>query len=128
MNRAELNRLHTKIFETATEVFNTLGQGLELQVYRTCLLHELRINGLLYKRDVNFPVYYKELKTPHDLPVEILVENMVIVELTNETVISPMKIAAMQTKLKICGKRMGIIISFQCAAITDGYRKVVAAV
>ncbi len=52
MNRAELNKLHTRIFEAASEVYSELGQGLDVQIYHTCFLHELRLQGLLFKRDV----------------------------------------------------------------------------
>ncbi|KAF0195655.1 MAG: hypothetical protein FD166_2828 [Bacteroidetes bacterium] len=124
MNRADLNRLHTKVFEAASEVFTELGPGLDEQIYRSCFLHELRLQGLMFKRDVLFPVYYKELKTSNELKAEILVENQMIVEVSNDQEISPLMISGMQSKLKIAGKRLGIIITFNCQSITDGYRKI----
>lgn len=125
MNRADLNRLHTKVFEAASDVFSEIGPGLDEQIYRSCLLHELRLKGLMFKKDVAFPVYYKELKTSHEIKAEILVENQLIIELTDSNEISPLKTSALQSKLKIAGKRLGVIITFNVTNITEGYRKVV---
>lgn len=125
MNRAELNRLHTKVFEAASDVFSEIGPGLDEQIYRSCLMHELRLKGLMFKRDVAFPVYYKELKTSHEIKAEILVENQLIIELIDTSEINLQRISALQSKLKIAGKRLGVIITFNVSNITDGYRKVV---
>lgn len=125
MNRAEINRLHTRIFEAASEVYTELGQGLDLQIYYTCFLHELRLKGLMFKRDVAFPVYYKEIKTNKEIFAEILVENQVIVELKPDIEIAELQMNAMLSKLKIARKRMGIIITFNAPGVTEGYRKII---
>ncbi|HOP13998.1 GxxExxY protein [Lentimicrobium sp.] len=124
MNRAELNKLHTRIFEAASEVYSELGQGLDVQIYHTCFLHELRLQGLLFKRDVAFPVYYKDIKTSKEIIVDILVENQAIVEIQSEREISLLQLHSLQSKLKISGKRMGIIITFNAPGVIEGYRKV----
>lgn len=125
MNRAELNRLHTKVFEAASDVFSEIGPGLDSQIYRSCLMHELRLKGLMFKREVAFPVFYKELKTSHEIKAEILVENQLIIELTDSSEISQLKISSLQSKLKIAGKRLGVIITFNVSNIIEGYRKVI---
>ncbi len=124
MNRSELNRLHTKVFEAAAEVHSELGPGLDEEIYRTCFLHELRLHGLFFKRDARFPVFYKELKTSQEIKAEVLVESQVIVEIVSDPEINALKISGMQSKLKATGKRIGILITFNCQSITDGYRKV----
>lgn len=124
MNRAELNKLHTRIFEAASEVYSELGQGLDVQIYHTCFLHELRLKGLLFKRDVAFPVYYKGIKTNKEIIVDILVGNQAIVEIRSEREISLLQLHSLQSKLKISGKRMGIIITFNAPGVVEGYRKV----
>lgn len=124
MNRAELNKLHTRIFESASEVYSVLGPGLDTQIYHTCFQHELRMHGLMFKKDVLFPVIYKEIKTSHELKVELLVENQVLVEIKNtETILQP-DVTKMTSKLKITGRKMGIIITFNASGIIEGYRKV----
>lgn len=124
MNRADLNRLHTKVFEAAAEVHSVLGPGLDEEIYRSCFQHELRLHGLLFKRDARFPVFYKDIKTTQEIKAEMLVENHIIVEITSDPEINPLRISGMQSKLKATGRRVGILITFNCHNITDGYRKV----
>lgn len=123
MNRAELNKAHTKIFEAATDVYSLIGPGLPYNLYRACLMHELRLKGLMYKKDVIFPVMYKDYKVS-ELAIEILVENNIIIELLTDNEILPFHVASMQSKLKITGLRLGIIITFNSLNIIDGYRKI----
>lgn len=123
MNRAELNKAHTKIFEAATEVYSITGPGLPLHVHRACMLHELRLKGLLFKKDVLFPVIYKDYKAA-ELSIELVIENSIIIDLINESEINALNIASMQSKLKLTGLRMGIIITFNSLSIVDGYRKI----
>ena len=124
MTRAEQNRIHTRVYEAASEVYTELGQGLELSVYYTCFLHELRLKGLLFKRDVAFPVHYKGIKTSKEIFAGILIENQVIVELSDGSPISDLQISGLSSKIKIAHKRMGILITFNAPSVTEGYRKV----
>jgi GxxExxY protein len=123
MNRAELNKAHTKIFEAATEVHSLTGPGLPLHVHRACMLHEMRLKGLLFKKDVVFPVIYKDYKAA-EIVFELIIENSIILDLLSETEINALHIASMQSKLKLTGLRMGIIITFNSLSIIDGYRKI----
>lgn len=123
MSRAELSKVHTKIFEAAAEVHSILGPGLPSPVYRSSLLHEFRIKGLMFKKDVCFPVIYKDHKAG-EIVIEFLVENNIIIDCMQHTEITQLHIASMQSKLKLTGMRMGIIITFNTLNIIDGYRKV----
>ncbi|MBW6489833.1 MAG: GxxExxY protein [Lentimicrobium sp.] len=125
MNRAELNKLHTRIFDSANEVYSELGPGLDQNLYYSCFQHELRLQGLMFKKDVYFPVFYKNLKTSHNIKADILIENQVIVELISEPLIAASRLITMQSILKIAEKRMGIILTFNAPAMIEGYRKVI---
>lgn len=123
MNRSELNKAHTKIFEAATEVYSLTGPGLPLSVHRSCLLHELRLKGMLFKKDVVFPIIYKDYKAA-ELVLELIIENNIILDMISDFEINQNHLAAMQSKLKLTGLRMGIIITFNSLSIIDGYRKI----
>lgn len=123
MNRAELNKAHTKIFESAAEVHTITGPGLPHSIHKACMLQELRLKGLMFKKDVIFPVIYKDLKAA-EISIELLVENSIILDIVCGVEITQLEIAAMQSKLKVTGLRMGIIINFNCLSIIDGYRKI----
>lgn len=123
MNRAEINRVHTQIFEAATEVYNLLGPGLSASAYRSCFLHELRLKDVLFKKDVIFPVIYKGYKAG-EMKVDVVIENNVLVEFLPDHEINAFHIASMQSQLRLSGFRMGILITFNTLNMIDGYRKV----
>ena len=123
MNRAELNKVHTKVFEAVSEVHSFLGPGLDNPVYKSALLHELRHKGLLFKKDVVFPLSYKLFKAG-ELVIEVLIENNIILQIIRETEITDLHLAGLQSKLKHTGLRMGIIVTFNTLNIIEGYRKV----
>lgn len=123
MSRAELSKIHTKIFEAATEVHTLMGPGLPAKVYKTCIQHELRIKNLMFRKEVLFPAIYKDYKAG-ELIVETLIENSTILEIISDPLITPLHIAALQSKLKITKLRMGIIITFNTLNMIEGYRKI----
>lgn len=124
MSKAEQNRIHTRIFEAASEIYANLGQGLDSEIYLTCFMHELRLKGLLFKRGVTFPVFYKNIKTNREIMVDLVVENQVLVEVCSGEAVTPLQTNGMLSKLKIAGRRMGILITFNALSVTEGYRKV----
>lgn len=77
----------------------------------------------MFRKEVVFPVIYKDHKAG-EMIVETLIENSTILEIINDSVITPLHLASMQSKLKITKLRMGIIITFNTLNITDGYRKI----
>lgn len=125
MNKAELNKIHTKIFEAATDILSILGPGMPACIYRSAILHELRLKGLLVKKDIPFSVIYKDYKTG-EINIDLLIENSIMLDIIDNTEISLLNIAQMQSKLKITQLRMGIVVTFNTLNIIDGYRKVLA--
>ncbi|MFA6950826.1 MAG: GxxExxY protein [Lentimicrobiaceae bacterium] len=123
MNRAEINKVHTQIFEAATEVYNLLGPGLPPATYRSCFLHELRLKDVLFKKDVIFPIIFKGYKAG-EIKIDVVVENNVMVEFLPDPEIIALHIASLQSKLKLSGFRMGILITFNTLNMIDGYRKI----
>ncbi|GAB1403276.1 PD-(D/E)XK nuclease superfamily protein [anaerobic digester metagenome] len=124
MNKAELNRIHTRIFDAASEIYANLGQGLDTEIYLTCFMHELRLRGLLFKRGVAFPVIYKNIKTNREIIIDLMVENQLLIEVTSLDCITALQMSGMLNKLKIADKRMGILLTFNASSVTEGYRKI----
>lgn len=62
------------------EVYNTLGPGLLESVYTAALTIELMDKGLIVKREVPVPVFYKERKLELGFRIDLLVNDKVIIE------------------------------------------------
>ncbi|MDF1612028.1 GxxExxY protein [Stygiobacter electus] len=113
-----INSLAYKIVGCAIEVHKNLGPGLLESVYELCLIDELKNNGLKVESQIYLPVIYKGEKIGHDLKLDLLVEDLIIVENKSVEVMLPLFSAQLLTYLKLTNKPKGLLINFNCENIT----------
>jgi len=118
-------RIAHGIVASAFAVHSALGPGLLEGIYETCFCHELRKQGLLYKRQVSVPVVYDGITFDEGLRLDVLVEDTVICELKAAERMSPLFLSQLLTQLKLTGKRLGFLINFNVPVIKDGLKRVV---
>ena len=63
------------------DAYVAMGPGLLESVYEEVLCYLLVERGLSIKRQVDVPVYFREMKLQSSLRLDILVENQIIIEL-----------------------------------------------
>jgi GxxExxY protein len=119
------NELTERIIGAAIEVHRHLGPGLLESAYEECLCHELKLNGLEFKRQVGLPVCYKGLHLDCAYRLDLLVEDLVIVEIKAIDDLVPIHHAQLLTYLKAAGKRVGLLINFNVPMLKDGLKRVV---
>lgn len=118
------NEITEKIIGAAIEVHRQLGPGLLESVYEECLCYELNQQGLQFKRQLEVPVIYKGLKLDCGYRVDLLVEDAVIVEIKSAESLPPVFAAQLLTYLKICRKRVGLLINFNVPVLRNGLKRV----
>lgn len=107
------------------DVYNTLGAGLLESVYVSALEYELTEKSLSVKREVPVPVNYKSVKLDLGFRLDLLVEDKVIIEVKSVENLTEVHHKQVLTYLKITGLKLGILVNFNVAQITDGiFRKV----
>lgn len=114
-----INDLAYQIVGCAIEVHKHLGPGLLESVYEKCLIQELLDQKLQVKSQVYVPIEYKNSILEHDLKLDILVENLIIVELKAVEVMIPVYKAQLLSYLKLTGKPKGLLINFHTENITN---------
>ncbi len=70
----EINQITEKIIGLAIEIHKTLGPGLLESAYEECLCYELAKTKIHFRRQVDLPVVYKEVKLDCGYRLDILVE------------------------------------------------------
>lgn len=125
MTRTELNRISAEIFDAARQVHQHLGPGFASEVYMACLHHELRLKGLKFRKQAQFPLIYKGVTLPMTLTLNTVVEEEIPINIVDSEEIQPIQQQHMLSQLKLCNKRLGVIITFNVANIIKGYRKAV---
>lgn len=124
MTVEEYNVLSGRIIGAAMEVHKILGPGLLEAVYEACFLAELRSRGLHVEQQVSVPIVYKGQQVGTPLKLDIIVEDSVIVELKTVSEILDIHSAQLLSYLRLTGKKLGLIINFNCLQLKEGIKRV----
>lgn len=119
------NEISFKIRGAIFKVFNALGPGLLESAYEAVLAYELTFMGLNVKTQVPLPLVYNEIKLDVGYRLDLLVEEKVIIELKSVEYISDVHHKQLITYLKLSGKKLGLLVNFNCNEIDQAiFRKV----
>ena len=116
----ELNDISHAIIGAACKVHSKLDPGLLEHTYHVCLNHELRIDGLQVRSEVELPVIYDGVLIQLGYRLDLLVEDKVIVELKAVERVAPIHRVQLHTYLKLSGKPLGLLIKFNVPSLRDG--------
>jgi GxxExxY protein len=82
MTEYKYSELTHKIIDCAMQVHSFLGNGFQEVIYQRALAYEFSKADLSFNRDLEMPIYYKDLLEPIGTRrVDFLVERTVLVEL-----------------------------------------------
>ena len=116
--------LTEQIIGGAIAVHKALGPGFLESVYENALVHELTKRGLQVQQQVLAEIIYDgAMVGEHRL--DILVDGKVIVELKHVESIHDKHVAQVISMLKAFGIKVGLLINFNEARLTNGIRRVV---
>jgi GxxExxY protein len=113
------------IIGAAIEVHRTLGPGLLESAYEQCLCHELSLQSIEVRRQVELPVRYKAVQLDCGYRIDVLVDERVVVELKAVERVLPIHEAQLMTYLKLSGHSVGLLLNFQVPVLKDGLKRIV---
>ena len=120
------NQLSHEIIRCAIEAHRTLGgPGLLESVYEEALAWELARAGLKVSRQVQVPILYKGTTLATPLRMDLVVEGKVVIECKATSVYNPIFEAQTLTYLKLTRMKLGIVINFGEALVSNGVHRVV---
>jgi GxxExxY protein len=93
------------------EVHKALGNGFQEVIYQRALEYEMELQGLLFAREFEMPIYYKG-KHIGTRRVDFLVEEKLSVELKAQTKIEPVHFAQAINYLEAYNLEIGLLINF----------------
>ncbi|MBO5172182.1 MAG: GxxExxY protein [Bacteroidaceae bacterium] len=121
----QIDELSYKVIGCAMEVHKTLGPGLFENIYEQALVHELTLNGIPVKTQVEIEINYKGTNLGNGLRLDVLVDNTLIVELKSVEELKPLHHKQLLTYLRLTDKRVGILINFNTENLKDGIKRIV---
>lgn len=119
------NELSSIIIGAAIEVHKQLGPGLLESSYEICLAYELKQKGLHVKTQIPLPIIYKEVNLETGYRIDIIVEKKVIIEVKAVDEFSNIHLAQILTYLKLSELKLGLLLNFNVAKMSDGIKRVV---
>ena len=120
-----LDELSYKVIGCAIEVHRTLGPGLLESAYEKALMHELKLNNIPVKSQVEVSMNYKGVDIGEGLRIDLLIDNQLIVELKSVEEFKPVHYKQLLTYLKLMDKQVGLLINFIVSNLTDGVKRIV---
>ena len=115
----------TAIIDCSFTVFTKLGPGLLESVYESCLCHELKKNGILFRRQVHLPIVYDGEQLSEGLRIDILVNENIIVELKAVEQMIPLFKSQLITYLKLTHHRIGLLINFNVTNFKGAVKRII---
>lgn len=119
----ELNEITHEVIECCIEVHKEMGPGLMESIYEECLESLLIENGLDVKRQVEFPLYFRDKELSKTFKLDMLVNNAVILELKSVEYLLPIHEAQLVSYLKLTNIKLGLLINFNEKYVTKGIRR-----
>ena len=100
------------IIRLGFEVYNRLGYGFLEIVYKEALEYEFVMNDILYRREKEYGVQYKDIILPHKFFADFVVFDQVILEIKTKECIANEDIAQVINYLKCSCCKVGLILNF----------------
>jgi GxxExxY protein len=119
----ELNQLTEQIIGAAIEVHRALGPGLLESAYEACMIHELKLRGILVEHQRELPIRYKNLTVECGFRLDLWIEGKVIVEIKAVDRFHPIHEAQLITYLRLTGCKAGLLINFNVMVLKDGIKR-----
>jgi GxxExxY protein len=101
-----------KIIGICMEVHNYLGPGFLEIVYKDALEYEFKKQGIIYAREKEYVVNYKEIVLPHRFNADFVIMDKIILEVKAVSCISDDFIARAINYLKVSGNKLALIVNF----------------
>jgi len=122
----EQEKIAKVVLDCAFEVHTQLGPGLLENVYQTCLVYELKNNGLYLEEEKLLPVIYKNVAIDCGYRIDIVVEyDKLIIENKAVKQFSDVYLSQILTYMKLTGITLGFILNFNVRHFKDGIKRVV---
>jgi GxxExxY protein len=101
------------IIQAGIEIHKFLGPGFLEIVYKDAFEYEYHKRGIIYEREKEYLIHYKEVILPHKFYADFVVLGKIIVEVkAKEGGIAEEDLAQTINYLKVSGCKVGLILNF----------------
>ncbi|HDZ23559.1 MAG TPA: GxxExxY protein [Desulfobacteraceae bacterium] len=122
----QLNYLSSRIIAAAINVHKELGPGLLESVYQSCMMIELKRDGVKVEAEVSLPVIYCGQRVRDEgFRLDLLIEDTIVVELKSVEKIQAVHKKQLLTYLRLANKPLGLLLNFNVAVLKNGISRII---
>lgn len=99
------------------KVHSALGAGFYEAIYQRSLEIELTFEGVIFEREKDMPIYYREIKVG-SRRVDFFVGDLIMVELKAVAELEDLHVAQALNYLEAYNKQVGLLINFGNKSLT----------
>ncbi|MCE1201396.1 MAG: GxxExxY protein [Bacteroidia bacterium] len=125
MDKGSRGMLAMQIYDAAREVHQNIGPGMLDGVFKSCLIHELRLRGLRFRPNATIEVLFKGIRVDERLTADLIVEENIVVEIVKSAQNIDYHITKLNTILSFTGLPLGILLDPAAERIVDGFKKII---
>ncbi|MCU0535081.1 MAG: GxxExxY protein [Hydrococcus sp. Prado102] len=119
MEKLKYADITQKIIGAAFEVHKFLGNGFQEVIYQRALAYEMSQSGLVFAREIEQDIFYKDLDKPIGTRrADFVVEGKVLVELKAVIQLEDVHLAQALNYLKAYKLEVGLLINFGSKSLT----------
>ncbi len=94
------------------EIHRLLGKGFSEIVYKDAFEYELQCRNILYEREKEYTVTYKNIILPHKFFADFVIENCIILEIKSKAGIIEQHQAQVMNYLAVSKLQVGLLLNF----------------
>lgn len=107
-----LQALTYQLIGIGMEIHRLLGKGFSEIVYKDAFEYELQCRGILYEREKEYTVTYKNIILPHKFFADFVIENCIILEIKSKAGIIEQHQAQVMNYLAVSKLQVGLLLNF----------------
>jgi GxxExxY protein len=122
-NKRRFLNLTDNVIQSAIAVHSEIGQGLSKEIYLECLDFELKNHGLQCQKNYSLALNYKELNFNNVLNIDLLVNDLLVLEIINNSQPIEASSTSLLSKMKVGNYPVGLVINFNEKLIKNGLKR-----
>lgn len=120
----DLSAITGIVLDACIKIHRAIGPGCFEKVYEEVLNYELSGKGLHVQRQVLMPLSYESLFVNDAYKMDLLVERKLVIEIKSVERIAPVHFRQVQTYLKLCKLKNGLLLNFNVELMKQGFHRV----
>lgn len=107
-----LQTLSYQLIGIGMEIHRFLGKGFLEIVYKDAFEYELQCRNILYEREKEYTIAYKNIILPHTFFADFVIDNCIILEIKSKAGIIEQHQAQVLNYLAVSKLKLGLLLNF----------------